>query len=166
MTKASKIKSSLVIKVKDYFLAPIIAIAYGAYCFNSESPFWLLFNVSSKIILVGMIFFIAHLVLKAVSHGFIGDNWSRLTTIYQGHVLIREGPYRLVRHPIYLSYLLGALSVLFLSGSIVLFVLSLLYFILNAMRANDEEKYLLLKFGSEYEKYTQETGKFFPKLKF
>ena len=40
----------------------------------------------------------------------LGGNWSGLVTVKEDHVLIRSGPYRLVRHPIYTGLLLAFLG--------------------------------------------------------
>jgi protein-S-isoprenylcysteine O-methyltransferase Ste14 len=37
----------------------------------------------------------------------LGANWSGMVTVKQDHALIRSGPYRFVRHPIYSGMLLG-----------------------------------------------------------
>ena len=41
---------------------------------------------------------------------YLGRNWSGTVTVKQDHELIRSGPYRLVRHPIYTGLLLAILG--------------------------------------------------------
>ena len=60
---------------------------------------------------------IAGLVIAAAGMGFafwarftLGRNWSSAVTIKEDHRLIRRGPYRIVRHPIYSGILLAALG--------------------------------------------------------
>src|SRR5262249_44372574 len=40
----------------------------------------------------------------------LGTNWSATVTLKEGHELIRTGPYRAMRHPIYTGILLGLLG--------------------------------------------------------
>src|SRR5262249_56577164 len=40
----------------------------------------------------------------------LGGNWSGTITLKQDHTLVRTGPYRLVRHPIYSGLLLALLG--------------------------------------------------------
>ena len=37
----------------------------------------------------------------------LGRNWSGIVTVKEGHELVREGPYRMVRHPIYTGLVLA-----------------------------------------------------------
>ena len=41
---------------------------------------------------------------------FLGGNWSSDVTLKQDHTLVRSGPYRIVRHPIYTGLLFGLLG--------------------------------------------------------
>jgi protein-S-isoprenylcysteine O-methyltransferase Ste14 len=56
-------------------------------------------------------------VLVAAALGFalwarvhLGGNWSGLVTLKEGHALVRTGPYRVVRHPIYTGLLLAVIG--------------------------------------------------------
>jgi protein-S-isoprenylcysteine O-methyltransferase Ste14 len=40
----------------------------------------------------------------------LGGNWSSSMTVKQDHQLIRQGPYSIVRHPIYSGLLLALLG--------------------------------------------------------
>ncbi len=44
---------------------------------------------------------------SAVARAWLGGNWSAEVTLKQGHELVRDGPYALVRHPIYTGVLLA-----------------------------------------------------------
>jgi protein-S-isoprenylcysteine O-methyltransferase Ste14 len=82
-------------------------------------------------------------------------------TLYQDHRLIRIGPYRYVRHPMYLAVILaafGALSI-FRTWAMVLFSISSLVVI---VRANREEGLLAEEFGEEWEVYRREVNGWIP----
>ena len=47
---------------------------------------------------------------------FLGGNWSSSVTLKQDHTLIRSGPYRIVRHPIYTGLLVALLGTAIVLG--------------------------------------------------
>ena len=50
------------------------------------------------------------LAFSVAGRVWLGDNWSGTVTLKQDHELIRSGPYRWVRHPIYTGLLLAILG--------------------------------------------------------
>jgi protein-S-isoprenylcysteine O-methyltransferase Ste14 len=84
-------------------------------------------------------------------------------TLYQDHKLIRLGPYRYVRHPMYLAVILAAFGALliFRTWAMVLYAPLSLGVIL---RAQQEERLLAEEFGREWETYRQEVNAWIPKL--
>ena len=85
-------------------------------------------------------------------------------TLYQRHRLIRSGPYRFVRHPMYLAVILAAFGALliFRTWAMVLFSISSLGVIL---RARQEERLLEEEFGEEWVIYRREVNGWFPTLR-
>jgi protein-S-isoprenylcysteine O-methyltransferase Ste14 len=85
-------------------------------------------------------------------------------TLYQDHLLIRSGPYRYVRHPMYLAVILAAFGALliFRTWAMVLFSISSLGVIL---RARQEERLLRKEFGEEWTIYRREVNGWFPTLR-
>jgi protein-S-isoprenylcysteine O-methyltransferase Ste14 len=94
----------------------------------------------------------------------LGDAWRMGIRKREKTVLVRNGPYRFVRHPIYLFQilmLLGALLLLPTPFSSLLFGIHLLCVYVKAF---DEETYLLTVHGSEYRDYLSRAGRFLPKI--
>lgn len=94
----------------------------------------------------------------------LGANWSATVTLKQGHSLIRSGPYRHVRHPIYTGLLLafagsalalaqwrGLLALLLVTGSLWL-------------KLRREERWLLQHFGDDYAEYRKTSWALLPGL--
>jgi len=81
----------------------------------------------------------------------------------KGYTLATGGPYKFVRHPIYVLYVLSAPSFFLMTG-IKWFVVSLICYLSFIFQAYYEEKALKNIFGSAYEDYASKTGMFFPKL--
>ena len=79
--------------------------------------------------------------------------------------LITDGPFRLVRHPIYaLSRALMASSLLVVPNWPMLALL-LVHFLLTQIKARTEEEHLLAIHGDAYRDYRARTGAFLPRLR-
>jgi protein-S-isoprenylcysteine O-methyltransferase Ste14 len=83
-----------------------------------------------------------------------------------GKQLIKTGPFRLIRHPLYSAVIYsgtGALAVFLYSWIILAAVLPIS--LLWSWLVQKEEEELVNKFGSEYLEYIEMTGQFLPSLK-
>jgi protein-S-isoprenylcysteine O-methyltransferase Ste14 len=68
--------------------------------------------------------------------------------------LVREGPFRISRNPMYLALIILMLGIAALSGFVWLFLAAAaLFFTLHFGVVRPEEKYLSRKFGDDYESY-------------
>lgn len=88
-------------------------------------------------------------------------NWSLSASVKEGHKLVKSGPYRLVRHPMYSSMTMIVLGSGLLIGNYMMIlsipVVSIVYYI----RAEKEEGLLRGEFP-EYERYARETRMLIP----
>jgi protein-S-isoprenylcysteine O-methyltransferase Ste14 len=73
------------------------------------------------------------------------------------------GIYNYIRHPIYLGIGVLMLSFAFYSQSLIKLFITLLLGIIFYFKSSHEEK-LLVKSNSDYKKYKEKTGRFFPKF--
>jgi protein-S-isoprenylcysteine O-methyltransferase Ste14 len=99
------------------------------------------------------------------AHKDLDRSWSPHVEILRAQKLISEGVYRRIRHPMYAGYLLfgiGQLMILanWVAGPAFLGLFGLLYL----QRVTREEKMMLAKFGEEYQRYIQNTGRLLPKF--
>lgn len=113
----------------------------------------------------GTAVFAAALCLLWRSHASLGSNWSASIQVRTGHILITEGVYRYIRHPIYAAHWLWAIAQVLLihnwiAGPVFLVVFVPLYF----LRVPHEEKLMLESFGDRYRRYMQTTGRIIPRL--
>jgi protein-S-isoprenylcysteine O-methyltransferase Ste14 len=107
-----------------------------------------------------------NLVLFVWCHKSLGKNWSNTLGIREDHKLIQEGPYKMVRHPMYTHFWLLMISQgLILSNWIVLMYGILAWGTLYFLRVGKEEEMMIEEFGDEYKEYMDRTGRLFPKFK-
>ena len=93
----------------------------------------------------------------------LGRQWSYAARLVEGHKLVTEGPYRLVRHPIYTAMLGQVLAANFAFGQWVgLLAAGTVFVIGTVMRIRSEEKLLRGAFGAEYEDYARRVKAFIP----
>ncbi len=86
----------------------------------------------------------------------LGREWSFRARLLEGHRLVTEGPYALVRHPIYTG-MLGMLlaTALAFAHWIVLVPALILYGAGTVIRVRSEEKLLRAAFGQTFEEYAR-----------
>ena len=112
---------------------------------------------------VGILLGVASLVLAWDAITVLGSNLSPLPQPLDTSALVRRGPYRHLRHPIYTS-LLGVLTgwtLLWKDVGLVALTLALL--VLFVFKSRLEERWLLQRYP-DYEAYRAETGGLFPKV--
>lgn len=117
----------------------------------------LLLPQSAVLFLLGVAVALAGFGLSVWARLTLGTNWSGRITIKDGHQLIRSGPYRLLRHPIYtgvVTAVLGsALALDKFQGLLALVIVVVIY--LRKIRI--EERSLVLHFSDDYENYKRKT---------
>ena len=94
----------------------------------------------------------------------LGRYWSGIITLKEGHRLIRTGPYRLVRHPVYTGLLIAVIGSAMAVGTwdaLIGIAVILLAFIFKLRR---EESLLTGEFGEEYLAFKRETPALVPFL--
>lgn len=147
-------------------LLPLV-VAYFLL-FNSFAGFgWLAIRLvpfSTPAGATGLALTVAGVALAIWSRWHLGANWSGTVTLKAGHELIRTGPYRFIRHPIYTGMLLAtvgtALALDELRGLLSCgIVLGAFYF-----KARREETFLAQEFGPRFTEHARHTGMFLPRL--
>ena len=105
------------------------------------------------------------LALFAWTHYSLGTNWSGKLELSKEHVLVTNGPYRWVRHPMYTSFFLSAAGNLLMTANWLASVPSLVavtWMYLGRYAA--EEEMMREKFGEAYQLYMQKTGRLLPRF--
>ncbi len=135
--------------------------------FWSFTPFMDSFNIGLPIWLrlLGVAISILSLFYFWWIHKTLGANWSPTLEIRKGHELIKIGPYKRIRHPMYTQIWLWAIAqTLIISNLIAGFSGIATWAILYFIRIPKEEKMMVENFGNEYIKYMKQTGRLLPKI--
>ena len=95
----------------------------------------------------------------------LGKNISETVLTKQSHELMRTGPYRWLRHPLYSFGLLmlGALSLVAANWLMAALTLAALVFFSFVIIPREEAE-LVKKFGRRYEEYRRDTGRLLPRF--
>ncbi len=93
---------------------------------------------------------------------FLGRNWSAIVTIKQDHRMVTNGPYALVRHPIYSGFLLAILGTALVYGEIRGLAALGLAFPAWWLKSRLEEKFMEQQFGAEYTTYKRRVKALIP----
>lgn len=116
------------------------------------------FNPISKIFsALGVLLFAAGLFII-----FWGMYSLRKAVFVPGNKLIIAGPYKYVRHPMYLGGIIGALGLALFAGSLLGAVYSFVLAHVLSHIADAEEEELRARFGNEYIEYGKNVPKLFP----
>jgi len=108
----------------------------------------------------------AGLLFAIWARAHLGRNWSGAVTVKVEHQLIRTGPYRWVRHPIYSGMILAMIGTAMNRGQLGGVIAVVLLFIGFTMKSRIEERFMTATFGLEYEEYSRTTGGIVPRLRF
>lgn len=113
----------------------------------------------------GAAMYAAALGLRYWAFAVLGRQW-RIDVSDPGREreLIRTGPYRFIRHPIYVASCLEVLGLPWMLGAWVALALGMCVFVpLEVARARYEERFLRRVFGAAYDRFTAEVPGFLPR---
>ena len=92
----------------------------------------------------------------------LGKNWSGNPTIKEGHELVINGPYRLVRHPIYTGFLLLIVGTLMGGGKVSDLLILGLACAAGWVKVRIEESLMMRQFPEAYAAYRERTKALIP----
>ena len=158
-TIAGTILESLTLRLFVCLGTVMLAGSMGEYFLLRRIVSWPLFGLGWGVALYS--FYLRRRAIAA-----LGRFWSLHVEIRESHVLVREGPFRWVRHPTYSSMILEILSIALMLrswwtalGVYAAFLPTLL------ARIRIEERALIEKFGEGYLEFKRTTPALLPKLR-
>jgi protein-S-isoprenylcysteine O-methyltransferase Ste14 len=113
---------------------------------------------------LGVALALANIPLLAWIHRTLDRQYSPCLQIKESHSLIKEGPYAMVRHPMYTVLNGFSIGVALVTANYLIIAFALLTVLPFPFVARKEELMMLETFGEEYAVYMSQTGRFFPRL--
>ena len=130
-----------------------------------QSHFWTVTQLSWRVV-ASAIFFLLAALLSWTATRSLGSQLRFDAAIGEKHELIRSGPYRLMRHPIYGSMLCLLLGIGFLAAPVWMFALAIVLFLVGTeIRVHIEDRLLREQFGETFERYRDATCAYLPPIR-
>jgi protein-S-isoprenylcysteine O-methyltransferase Ste14 len=104
------------------------------------------------------------LLLAICSRRHLGRHWSGEITIKRQHELVRSGPYRLLRHPIYTGILGIYVGTTIIIGTWLGVIGLAIVVVAYWRKIRLEETNLRAAFGSEYDAYRRQSWALVPRV--
>jgi protein-S-isoprenylcysteine O-methyltransferase Ste14 len=147
-------------------LITICLVAVG-FLFWKPIPLPVSDSMMQLITLIGAVFYFPGVALYMWGLAFLrtqfGVSGLLGAELYQGHHLIKNGPYALIRHPMYAGVLLAAIGALLIFRTWAMLIFMPMSLVVVG-RAEREEKLLKAEFGEQWESYASKVPKWFPRL--
>jgi len=151
----------LIDQSKEWFIAFILSIIeYFLEIFffiNFKTKNYIIFIIGIVFIIIGHFFRISALFTCKTNFEYLVQY-----TRQKGHKLVKNGVYKIFRHPSYVGFYIWAVGTQIMMCNIICtvgFIIALYAFFKE--RIEEEEIYLIAFFGDEYLKYRKETFGFF-----
>jgi protein-S-isoprenylcysteine O-methyltransferase Ste14 len=120
--------------------------------------------LNAFVLAAGLVVSSLGLALAIWARRILGKHWSGRITIKVDHELIRTGPYRLIRHPIYTGILVLYTGTAIISGSCLALLAVAMALVAYARKIRLEEANLRIAFGPAYDTYCRESKALIPWL--
>jgi protein-S-isoprenylcysteine O-methyltransferase Ste14 len=146
-------------------VALVAALGAIAWMVNPAWMAWSSVALPAWLRWVGVAMGVAGGALLIWAMSSLGKNLTDTVVTRKDHTLVTSGPYRFVRHPFYDALALYLLAVLLITANWFLFLNGALVFALLVIRTRREEERLLARFGDDYRRYTERTGRFLPGIR-
>jgi protein-S-isoprenylcysteine O-methyltransferase Ste14 len=119
---------------------------------------------SAILLAAGLALEAAGAALAVAARRALGRNWSREVRIGVGHELIRTGPYKHIRHPIYTGALCISLGLAAQSGLLSAFIGTTVLVVAYIRKIALEERLLRGEFGASFDQYRANSWALIPFL--
>ena len=133
--------------------------------YRQDFPFVLrIFPNSFIITSIGIVLTFIGIFFAIWARFTLGGNWSGDATFKKEQNLIKNGPYNMVRHPIYTGLTVAVIGSAITENALIVSISIFFILIFSFFRIKDEEKQLMEEFGKDYENYTKKVKTFVPKI--
>jgi protein-S-isoprenylcysteine O-methyltransferase Ste14 len=114
----------------------------------------------------GLVLFLSGAIVVVSARRVLGRMWglstSREVKLLPDHQLVKSGPYKLIRHPMYSGWCLALVGAILIYRTWILVLLLAFSLLVFVRRARLEEKVLADRFGAEWQAYAASTKSLIP----
>jgi protein-S-isoprenylcysteine O-methyltransferase Ste14 len=112
---------------------------------------------------LGLAIMLGGIALRYWASKTLGEFYTRTLLIKTEHQIVERGPYRIIRHPGYLGFILmvvgaGLATANWIAAALIMILVSVIY----AYRIYTEEQMLQVAFGEQYQAYMTRTWRLVP----
>jgi protein-S-isoprenylcysteine O-methyltransferase Ste14 len=136
-----------------------------AYVVNPRNMQWASLNLPAWARWLGVPIGAATIALVTWMFHTLGHNLTDTVVTRQNASLVTGGPYRWVRHPMYVSLMLATIANTLVADNGYLAVIGTAAILVVIARTRIEERNLVTRFGRDYENYMADTGRFVPRFR-
>ena len=152
----------LLATLRPFVIAHMLGLV--TYMINPAWMAWSSVALPSWLRWAGVVVGIPGGLLLVVTFRTLGKNLTDTVVTRAEHTLVTRGPYRWVRHPFYLAHALAVVANSLVTANWFLALTGGIAFGLLVLRTRTEEEKLIERFGKDYKKYMERTGRFLPRL--
>ena len=152
-------RSSFFVLYGGIFLGVVLAIII-----RNKGPAWAHINLNFYLLnALTLVFLLGGMAWRTWAILTLGRFFTTNVAVRSGHKVIRQGPYRWMRHPSYTGGLTTFIGLgLALANWLSLLVLMVMMVTVYIYRMNVEEKVLIVALGDEYLEYARQTKRLIP----
>jgi len=141
----------------------ILLVRFAINSANNATALWSALAVHvTELQVIGVILLIAATLFTLWSRLVLGTMWSSAAAVKSDHQLRTDGPYRVMRHPIYTGILgmLAGTTLMFVSAWPVLLICLAIF----VLKISNEEQLMTEQFGEQYVEYKSRVPQLVPGL--
>lgn len=151
-----------------FYLVSVVLFFAIAYFGWAPLPWSISQRVQSLMLVFGSLLYFPGMAFAIWARLALGDNYFISTgfgaQLFKDHQLVTNGPFAIVRHPMYAGLILASVGAL-----LIYFTWTTLYFALFApltiVRARREEQALAEEFGEQWQRYCRQVPMLIPQLR-
>ncbi|MBI4906031.1 MAG: isoprenylcysteine carboxylmethyltransferase family protein [Acidobacteria bacterium] len=142
----------------------LASVGVGMWLWDPTRFAWARIDLPTAVRWLGLAIGIGAVVWLVWMFRSLGRNLTDTVVTRKDAYLVTNGPYRLVRHPMYAGVLMLSMFLALAAANWLFFTLGASVFAMMCVRLPMEERNLIARFGDGYREYMRTTPRFIPLL--
>jgi protein-S-isoprenylcysteine O-methyltransferase Ste14 len=149
-------------KILTAVITVIGAVGLVLYLLSPPWWTWTQFPFEDWLQWIGIVVAVPPIFYLVWVHRHLDTQWSIALELQEDHQLITSGPYKRIRHPMYLGIFIYTTGLILVSSDLLVLLFLGFSIWVNYRRIPDEEQMMIEEFGDEYLEYMKRSGKLLP----